>query len=256
MRRLKVVPGRARQPASCSAAARASPRPCLSNNSSRRFERGGTLVDSGVRVADLLEAARHGGEGEVARLRVRDLLPGKRRRHGGGLGRSHRVRRGDGAVLRILVVVDEDAVALFLPPLAARDGRRAAHFARERRAARRTSSKLQRFSMRTYTCRPRLPDVLASPPGQVIKVGEHLCNLADLRPFDAGHRIEVDAQLVGMLEVLGAHRMRVQLEAGEVRHPARAAASRGTTSSAARPDGKRSSTTSIQAGRACGARFW
>ena len=34
------------------------------------------------------------------------------------------------------------------------------------------------------------------------------------------------------------------------------AASRGTTSTALRPDGKRNSTVSIQAGRACGARFW
>ena len=36
-----------------------------------------------------------------------------------------------------------------------------------------------------------------------------------------------------MIEIVGAHRMRVQLEAGEVRHPRRARpASRGTTSSA------------------------
>ena len=36
------------------------------------------------------------------------------------------VRRGDGAVARVLVVVDEDAVALFLPPLRGRERRRAA----------------------------------------------------------------------------------------------------------------------------------
>ncbi len=34
------------------------------------------------------------------------------------------------------------------------------------------------------------------------------------------------------------------------------AASRGTTSTAVRPDGKRSSTVSIQPGRDSGARFW
>jgi len=34
------------------------------------------------------------------------------------------------------------------------------------------------------------------------------------------------------------------------------AASRGTISSASRPDGKRSATTSIQGGREAGARFW
>jgi hypothetical protein len=37
---------------------------------------------------------------------------------------------------------------------------------------------------------------------------------------------------------------------------ASAAASRGTISSALRPDGKRSETTSIQCGREVGARFW
>ena len=37
---------------------------------------------------------------------------------------------------------------------------------------------------------------------------------------------------------------------------ARAAASRATTSSAVRPDGKLSSTVSIQGGRLAGARFW
>ena len=44
-------------------------------------------------------------------------------------------------------------------------------------------------------------------------------DLADLRPRDAGHRIEIDAQLVGMIEIVGANRMRVQLEAREIRHP-------------------------------------
>ena len=37
---------------------------------------------------------------------------------------------------------------------------------------------------------------------------------------------------------------------------ASAAASRGTSSSALRPDGKRSETISVQGGRDSGARFW
>jgi hypothetical protein len=44
-------------------------------------------------------------------------------------------------------------------------------------------------------------------------------HLAHLVPGHTGHRIEIDPQLVGMVEVLGAHRVRVQLEAGEVGHP-------------------------------------
>ena len=79
---------------------------------------------------------------------------------------------------------------------------------------------------------------------------------ADLGPLHARHRIEVDAQLVGMLEVLGAHRVRVQLQAGEVREPGeRRGVARHDLLGRA-PDGKRSSTVSIQGGRLLGARFW
>ncbi len=48
--------------------------------------------------------------------------------------RAHRVRAGDGAVLGVLVVVEEDAVALLLPPLAG--GERRARAARPRARAR------------------------------------------------------------------------------------------------------------------------
>ena len=60
-------------------------------------------------------------------------------------------------------------------------------------------------------------------PTDESKIGEdrarELRDLAHLRPFDAGHGIEIDPQLVGMIEVLGAHRMRMQLEAREVGQP-------------------------------------
>ena len=48
---------------------------------------------------------------------------------------------------------------------------------------------------------------------------DHTGDLAHLLPFDTRHRIEIDTQLVGMIEVLGADGMRMQLEAGEVGHP-------------------------------------
>ena len=54
-----------------------------------------------------------------------DLVPGQRRRHARVGRRPHRVGRGDGAVLGVLVVVEEDAVALLLPPLAGGERRRA-----------------------------------------------------------------------------------------------------------------------------------
>ena len=42
---------------------------------------------------------------------------------------------------------------------------------------------------------------------------------AHIVPADAGTRIEIDAQLVGMIEIAGAHRMRMQLDAAEVDDP-------------------------------------
>jgi hypothetical protein len=44
-------------------------------------------------------------------------------------------------------------------------------------------------------------------------------NLAHVRPGDAWYWIEIDPQLVGMIEIVGANGMRVKLEAREVRHP-------------------------------------
>ena len=50
--------------------------------------------------------------------------------------------------------------------------------------------------------------------------GPHdLRDLTHLVPRHARHGIEIDAQLVGMIEIVGAHGMRMQLQAGEVGHP-------------------------------------
>ena len=45
---------------------------------------------------------------------------------------------------------------------------------------------------------------------------------ADIGPRDAGAGIEIDAQLVGMIEIGGAHRMRMQLDAAEIDDPGEA----------------------------------
>ena len=62
-----------------------------------------------------------------------DLVPPERRRHARVGQRAHRVRRARRAVLGVLVVVEEDAVALLLPPL--RRGDRRARAARSRARA-------------------------------------------------------------------------------------------------------------------------
>ncbi len=42
---------------------------------------------------------------------------------------------------------------------------------------------------------------------------------SNLIPVNSGHRVEIDAQLVGVIEIVGAHRMWMELEAGQVGHP-------------------------------------
>ena len=77
-------------------------------------------------VADAREARRHRAQREIGRIGVGDLAPVERRakrarRACGRIG----VRAGHGAVLGILVVVDEHAVPLLLPPLARGERRHA-----------------------------------------------------------------------------------------------------------------------------------
>ena len=88
-------------------------------------------------------------------------------------------------------------------------------------AARRTSPNVHSRVMRTFTWMPREPDVFGQPtsPKSDSARLHDLRDLANLVPLDARHRIEIDAQFVGMIEIVGAHRMRVQLETGEIRHP-------------------------------------
>ena len=101
---------------------------------------------------------------------------------------------------------------------------------------------------------PREPDVFGQPIRPIVERGVHdVRDLLDLRPLDAGHGIEVDAQLVRVIEIVGPHRVRVQLEAREVGHPDERGGVARDETSAVRPDGKCSDTTSIHSGRDSGA---
>ena len=204
----------------------ASPWPSRSwraDSSSRRVERARAASSMPAwRSPSVGEPRRHRGEREVARLARVDLVPRERRRDARVRRRPHRVRAGDRAVLRVLVVVEEHAVALLLPPLAGRERRARAARPRARARARRAGPR------RTSTRLDAHVDVDAARsrrlrPADEPEVGERglhdARDLAQLVPGDAGHRIEIDAQLVGVIEILGAHRVRVQLEAGEVGHP-------------------------------------
>ena len=151
-----------------------------------------------------------------------DLIPGERCRNSRIRSRSHGVRGSDGAILRVLVVVDEHAVALFLPPLAGGEIRHALlDFAREREGCT-THFVEDPAAFESHA------DVHAARAGRLRPAGQievlqdgtgHRGDFLYLLPFDSGHRVEIDAQFVGMLEVFGAHRMRVQLEASKIGEP-------------------------------------
>ena len=113
-------------------------------------------------------------------------------------------------------------MALFLPPLARREiGRAPLDLARQRQRG--TADLVERPApldahVDVHAARPRR--LRPADEAEVVQRRvDDAGDLADLRPLDAGHRIEIDAQLVGMIEIVGAHRMRVQLEAGEIGHP-------------------------------------
>ena len=75
------------------------------------------VVDVRLDVAERSEALGHGRQREVLGLEAVELVPAKRRRYGRVRTGADRVGGGDGAVARVLVVVDEDPLApLLLPP--------------------------------------------------------------------------------------------------------------------------------------------
>src|SRR5262245_26053512 len=84
----------------------------------RGLDRARMTVHRRVRVASLAKPRRHRLEREVARLARVDLVPGERRGDARVGPRADRVRARDRAVLRVLVVIQKDAMTFLFPPLA------------------------------------------------------------------------------------------------------------------------------------------
>ena len=128
----------------------ASPSPsfsCRAESSSRPSSEALINVDAGVWIANRFKPPGHRCHREVSRVARVDLSPGERSGHTRVRFRAHGICGGDRAILRVLVVVDEDAVPLFFPPLAGRQrGRTTFDLARqrERRAAHREMSSAAR----------------------------------------------------------------------------------------------------------------
>ena len=88
-------------------------------------QRSGEQIHVRVRIAHGRETLRYGEHSEVRRFRIRRLVPEKRRGYARIGQRPNGISRAGGPILRILVVVEEDAVPLFLPPFRAGEGGRA-----------------------------------------------------------------------------------------------------------------------------------
>src|SRR5579875_1882962 len=179
-------------------------------------------VDVPMRVTPFSETPRHAKDGEIARLAVGYLMPIKRRGHASIGQRAHRIRRARGAILRVLVVIEEHAVALLLPPFGAGQRRGAAlDFARERQRGpahlvegpARMNSHIDMHAARTAGLGPSLQSGLLQ---QRFHFQRHQAHVG---PGYPGARIEIDPQFVGMFKVAAAHGMGMQFEAPEIDDP-------------------------------------
>ncbi len=210
-------------------------------------------------VAALAQARGHGLERQLGGLDVWHLVPLERTGHARVGDGADGVGGGDGAVAGVLVVVDEHALAFLLPPAA---GGAAGHapldLARER----------ERGAADFFEALVWLDahvDVHAARAGglgeaaQAVLV-EHVAhaerNLAHLREGHAGAGVEVDAQLVGMVEVAAAHGPGVPVDHAEVDAPDEVRGVVGTSSRAWRPLGKVTVAVCSHSGALSGTRFW
>src|SRR5436190_21856935 len=122
-------------------------------------------------VADRGEALRHRSQREVLRVGSIDLVPVEWRgdpRVGSG---SYRISRRDRAIFRVLIVVDEHPLPLFLPPFAGCNTRRTTlHFARQGQR--------------------RTPDLVEPPPGLDPHEEMHAARAGGLGPTDQANILE------------------------------------------------------------------
>src|ERR1700694_1162777 len=68
-------------------------------------------------------------------------------------------------------------------------------------------------------CMPRDPDVFGQPTSPKSLRTSRVTHVTNLRPRNAGHRIEVHPQLVRMIQVAGADGVRIEVDASEVDDP-------------------------------------
>jgi hypothetical protein len=117
--------------------------------------------------------------------------------------------------------------------------------------------KVQSGAMRTYTWMPLLPLVLgndAMPCSSKKARTSSAVSCTSSQPYR--HRVEVDAQLVGVLHVVAPRRPGVEVQAAVVGRPGDVGDVDRAHLGGAAPLGKVTVTVSIHGGRLSGTRFW
>src|SRR5215469_11710445 len=175
-----------------------------------------------VRITNLCESLGHGEDSEVGGIAIGNFAPIKRRRYPRIRKRPYGIRGAGSSVLRILVVIEEDSVPLFLPPFRCGQGWHALFYGtrqRHRRAPHflKCPSRLD-ANIHVHAARPAGLGP-ASGPKFLEQVLRFERNLPHVVPADAGNRIEIDSQLIRMIKIARANRMRMELDATEVHDP-------------------------------------
>src|SRR5580700_3790045 len=178
-----------------------------------------------MRIANSREARGHSEDGEAGRVAVRDLTPIEGCGNASVRERADRVGRAGGAILGVLVVVEEDAVPLLFPPLGTGDVRPAAFD-----GARERHSSAPHFGEGTLGLDADVDVHAAGTAGfgpaveaQVGKEGfDFKCDRADVLPWNAGTGIEVNAEFVGMVKIARPDGVGMEFDAAEVHYPGQA----------------------------------
>ena len=113
-------------------------------------------------------------------------------------------------------------MAFVLPPLGTREGRRAAlDFARQsQRRAAHFGERPPRLDAHVHVHAARPARLGPSAKPHFVEKSLHLHrDASNVVPCDPWTRIEIDAKLVGVIHVDGAHRVRMKLDASEVHDP-------------------------------------
>src|SRR5262249_38270678 len=181
------------------------------------------VIDPGLDVAEFGIAAGHRRQREVLGLEIVELLPAERRRDGRVGTGADGVGRSDRPVARILVVVDEDALAaLLLPPRGGDELRRAAlDLARKReRAAPHLAETPLRLDAACDVDAAVARRLRPADEAELVKGLLHdRRNLLRLGEAGAGLGVDVDPELVRVLDITPPRRPGMEIDRGEIGGP-------------------------------------